>query len=156
MRHIGVLHWGLPAGSNPDVEKFLASGRAQPLPSWGPCQAATCLRTAGTPARLCHVHDARWLQHRKQHPDTVFDHWCATAAAAPSTGQINLRSLPERVRLQLLVALQRRVKAGTKIHLRHTDRIAQFLRQGRHPCLLEAPDPPSAQMQDALHAFQPK
>lgn len=141
--------------TNDDVDQFVAAGRLKPHPSWGPCRAACCLQLAGTPRRLCFVHDDRWRAHQRHNPDADFDHWCATAGSITSTGTINLRGLTDRLRLQLLVGFQRRVQAGNRNYVHRFNGLVDRLRGHRVACIFDAaPVNLTQPMRDLLHALQ--
>jgi len=120
-----------------DVQTFLTSGRAKPLPSWGQCRVGCCDRIAGTPKLLCYTHQDRWTKTLKDDPGTTFEDWCATTSGISESGVINLRALPDRLRLQLLLAVQIRVKANIRTHIHSIHVLVEWLRSNKYRCLLE-------------------
>jgi len=137
-----------------DVQTFLASGNAKPLPSWGECRVACCDRVAGNPKLLCYTHRDRWVRHLKVHPETPFDHWCATTSSISESGVINLRALPDRLRLQVLLAVQIRVKANVRTHIHGIHVLVDWLRSEGYDDLLEPTQARNDLMRLALQSMQ--
>lgn len=137
-----------------DIDAFVNSDQARPYPGWGTCQAAVCLSLAGAPSGLCFVHNDRWRKHLRLNPDAEIDEWCATASGIAASGVINLRGLHRLVRLQILVALQRRVRSGVKNHVHWLDRLADFLRAGRHTDLMNVHRTRNESMDCVLRVLQ--
>ena len=137
-----------------DIDAFVKSDQAQPYPGWGTCQAVVCLSAAGAPSGLCFVHNDRWRIHRRLEPNANIMKWCATAAGLAASGVVNLRGLHQLVRLQMLIALQRRVQAGIKNYVHWLDRLADFLRAGQHPDLMSVDRTRNETMDRVLRAFQ--
>lgn len=137
-----------------DVHTFVASGRAKPLPSWGQCRVACCDRIAGNPKLLCDTHRSRWTKHLKDHPEASFDDWCATTNSISKSGVINLRALPDRLRLQLLLAVQIRVQANVRTHIHAIHVLVDWLRSGKYGSLLDPKRARNGLMQLALQSLQ--
>ena len=152
LTHIKFLITARPTAA--DIDAFVNSDQARPYPGWGTCQATVCLSLAGAPSGLCFVHNDRWRKHLRLEPDAEIKEWCATAAGLAASGVINLRGLPQLVRLQILIALQRRVQAGIKNHVHWLDRLADFLRAGRHADLMSVHRTRNESMDRVLRALQ--
>ena len=99
------------------------------------------------------MHNDRWRKHLQLAPDAEIREWCATAAGLAASGVINLRGLHQLVRLQILIALQRRVQAGIKNYVHWLDRLADFLRAGRHSDLMSVHRTRNETMDRALRAL---
>lgn len=87
-------------------EEFLA--KAQPLPSFGDCTAASCFRVAAHGLGLCEAHYRIWIKDGSPR-GAALERWCATVRQPATRLVLSLRGLPELVRLEVLYAIQRRV-----------------------------------------------
>lgn len=145
----------LHVNPRPTPEQIQAfSATAQPYQGWGQCRATACLSTAGTPAGLCFIHQYRWKNHLQDHPGADMADWCATNPGIRVSGVINLRGLTELVRLQLLVAVQRRLRGGNARKLHAVDRLVDFLRANRTQDLLDVADGPNDALSTLLRGLQ--
>ena len=123
-RHLS--RWSARRNEADDSDCFAAwvSGE-QACPGYGPCGAVVCPNLADSPLGLCSWHGSRyhrdgrpgdaavphsWWQRYEKLEKTVpieysdqaaFRRWCATVAAQPWPGQINLRGLRPLVRAEI-------------------------------------------------------
>jgi len=106
--HAHDVVWRDQRASGVAFERFL--DHARPLPSFGPCVAASCyLAAAHKRARLCELHDRLW--HEAGCPrGERFETWAAHVRQPANHRVLSLRGLPELVRLELLYAISSRVK----------------------------------------------
>jgi integrase len=115
---------------DPDtVRAFLARSDLRPLPSWGPCRVAACLRLAYGSHGLCARHAQRWGQAARDAAEIDFDLWCRTEEGVIVSGVANLRGLPRLVVVELLGGLQLRTGAGRKTRPAHLNLLARAARQ---------------------------
>lgn len=120
------------------VARFVRQQDIRPLPSYGSCLVAACLRLACGSNRLCLMHDDRWKAATARAEELDFDRWCWTEGGISLSGMINLRGLPELVVHQVLFGVQRRAERGYKIHWNTWQQIARHLRRTEVTSLLEA------------------
>ena len=123
-RHLSRWAHKKQAGVNADLTEWL-SGQ-DPLSGYGRCRVIVCPNLAGSPLGLCSWHGTAyqrdgspggavlpgrsWWHHHERFgrpvpvsytSETAFRRWCATAAAQPWPGQINLRGLRPLVRAEI-------------------------------------------------------
>ncbi|MFC8718049.1 tyrosine-type recombinase/integrase [Kitasatospora sp. NPDC057198] len=119
------------------VHQWAALPEVVPLSDLGQCRVVACTRRAGfVELRLCHAHNSRWFRNLQDRPGEDLAQWLGRETSV-ATGQVNiLTSLPERVRLEVLLALQQRTDLGLRtfptslrylINLLHTRRAASLL-----------------------------
>lgn len=90
------------------AEEWITAARPSPLPSFGACRVVSCVRQAADRNRLCVPHRTRWGLHRRRHPEADLQRWAEVADPINIDHLVIMRGLPERVQLEILVALQRR------------------------------------------------
>jgi hypothetical protein len=121
------------------VEAFLARDDLVPKPSFGDCQVPACIRRAAGKQGLCGPHRARWWQERGQ-PPTVGVELAEWARRQPPIGIdhiVILKGLPERVQLELLVAMQQRSTVTMKTPMTLIRHVIRLLRNHRIPSVLD-------------------
>jgi hypothetical protein len=98
---------------------FLQHPRAQPLPGFGPCKVAVCIRQAHARRGLCRAHDVRWWeQHRAGAAEAAdFDAWCRSSAPVASGHEVVMRGVAPLVQAQILFGLQERCRQGALTYL---------------------------------------
>lgn len=101
------------------LEEYVAGDEqqppAQPRPSFGRCQVATCTRFAwrARPA-LCEPHSKSWASMGRP-TATAFRAWCARQGSVDRDSKVVvLAGLAERPRLEILYGLQRAAEVGRK------------------------------------------
>jgi integrase len=72
----------------------------EPLPGYGRCRVVVCPNLASSPLGLCSWHGTAY-QRDGSPGGAAFRAWCATTAAQPWPGQINLRGLRPLVRAEI-------------------------------------------------------
>lgn len=96
------------ANSGLSLEGWIATGRPTVLPALGHCRVLSCIRQAANRKGLCTPHSSRWNTHCRDYPDADLTTWIDAAGPVGIDHIVILRGLPERVQLEILVALQRR------------------------------------------------
>jgi site-specific recombinase XerD len=96
------------------MARFLTDPRLQPLPALGPCNVASCSRSAESEHGYCPTHYVRWRTTVTTDPQVDERHWRLTCPAVAEGGQISLRGLPPLVVLEVLLGLQQRTRDGAK------------------------------------------
>ncbi|MEV7500335.1 site-specific integrase [Streptomyces sp. NPDC093018] len=95
------------------LEEFLRHPEVGPLPSFGPCLAASCYRDRIGPRTLyCQSHGNRLRVLQRQQPVDE-DRWQRTVSAVAVGGEVSLRGLPPLVVAEVLYGLQARTAKGT-------------------------------------------
>jgi integrase len=122
---------------------FLIHPRVRALPPLGECRVAACRGPAHSRRGLCRIHDARWLRHRRLHPEFDLDHWCEIQQPPRNDpDRVVLLGLPSLVQTQLLYGLQERCKSGSKTKMEAIRSLCGLLRHGRLQSILELELPP--------------
>ncbi|QHC21417.1 hypothetical protein [Streptomyces sp. GS7] len=128
------------------VEQWVALPGVGPLSDLGQCRAAACVRRASAvDLGLCHAHHSRWNKQRRTLVLTVedFDDWLARQTSV-AVGQVNiLTPLPERVRFEVLLALQQRTDLGLRTFPTALRHLINLLHSRRAASLLDLTDVPS-------------
>jgi integrase len=113
------------------VEAFLARGDVTPRASYGDCRVPACIRRAAGRTLLCHPHARRWREARADNPRLRVEDWARTQPPIGSDAIVILKGLPERVQLELLVALQLRSDRGVKTQMTVLRHVLKLLREHR-------------------------
>jgi integrase len=124
------------------LAQWLTQPGIAPLPSFGPCVVASCVRLAATTEGLCAPHRRRWSDYRREHPRARHGVWVRTAEPIGLDHLVILKGLPERLQVELLLALQTRTDAGVKTFLtvlRYLVTLARRRRTGSLDDLLDVP-----------------
>jgi Phage integrase family len=108
---------------------FLLRADLRPLPSFGPCRVAACLRVAYGSRGLCARHAQRWNQAVCDSVEIDFDHWCSIEDAVTVSGVANLRGLDRLVVAEILGGLQLRSGGGRKTRPSQLNRLARTARR---------------------------
>jgi integrase len=121
------------------VEAFLARDDLVPKPSFGDCQVPACIRRAAGKQGLCGPHRARWWQERHQPPTVGVElaEWARTQPPIGIDHIVILKGLPERVQLELLVAMQQRSTVTMKTPMTLVRHVIGLLREHRMPSVLD-------------------
>jgi integrase len=125
--------WALGVG----VEAFLARDDVTPRASFGDCQVPACIRRAVSRKLLCHPHARRWREARTDNPDLGLDEWARSQPPIGTDAIVILKGLPERVQLELLVALQQRTDRGAKTQMTVLRHVLKLLREHHMASVLE-------------------
>jgi len=121
------------------IEAFLARDDVTPRAWFGDCRVPACIRRAAGRKLLCHPHATRWGAARRQDPTVRLDldQWASTQPPIEIDPIVILKGLPERVQLELLVALQQRTDAGAKTPLTVLRHLLKLLREHHMPSVLD-------------------
>ena len=108
------------------VAEWMASGEAttpdEPLPE---CLVPACLRESMTSAtKVCRLHWARYMRDR---PDEPIEAWARQQLPHIGIHQFMLLNLPERLRWEVLYAIQQRSARGGRINPEHTKAVIQII-----------------------------
>ncbi|MEV7115213.1 tyrosine-type recombinase/integrase [Streptomyces anulatus] len=97
------------------LEEFLRHPDVQPLPSFGPCMAASCPRDRdGTAHLYCKAHQQRRLYEIRNGSTLDEETWRLTTAAVSQSGTVSLRGLHDHVVAEVLYGMQQCNKAGVR------------------------------------------
>jgi hypothetical protein len=131
---------------------FLTRADVRPLPSWGVCRLAACLRAAYGSRGLCQPHAQRWNTAATESVDIEFDfdYWCRTEDGITASGVANLRGLDRLVVVELLGGLQLRTGTGSKTRPSQLNRLARAARRQQVTSLRDVDPPARARSQDAV------
>jgi integrase len=121
------------------VEAFLARDDLVPKPSFGDCRVPACIRRAAGTQGLCDPHRTRWREACHQHPDGRLDlaEWARWQPPIGIDHIVILKGLPERVQLELLVAMQQRSTVTMKTPMTLIRHVIRLLREHRMPSVLD-------------------
>ncbi|MEX5709136.1 tyrosine-type recombinase/integrase [Parafrankia sp. FMc6] len=128
----GRQRWALGVS----VEEFLARDDVTPRASFGPCRVPACIRRARGRRGLCYPHDSRWRQALRD-PTVRLAEWAAVQPPIGVDAIVILKGLPERVQVELLVAIQRRTDADTKTAVTVIRHVTRLLREHRMASVLD-------------------
>lgn len=95
-------------------EEFLAHPDVVPLPAFGDCHVAACVRDRPGNGPYCHSHSVRWRDEKRRHPDLDEQHWRRTVPAVATNSEVSLRGLAPLVVAEVVYGLQERTKQGIK------------------------------------------
>lgn len=96
------------------LEEFLVHPDVVPLPSFGPCMAAACIRDRVGRGPYCNQHAQRLKMAKKRDPDLDVEEWQRTVPAVAESSQVSLRGLPPLVVAEILYGLQQRTVSDVK------------------------------------------
>jgi integrase len=96
------------------LQQWLARPQVRPLPSWGSCSVSGCPRLGAEGSRLCPPHVDQWQRHQREQPDARLSDWIAAAQPVLVSHTVALAGLPDRLQVELLLAVQLRCDAGLK------------------------------------------
>ncbi|MFB8142114.1 tyrosine-type recombinase/integrase [Streptomyces parvus] len=89
------------------LEEFLRLPGLRPLPSFGPCQVASCPRDReGTSKFYCQAHNQRRAYELRRGSTLDEETWRLTTSAIAQSGVISLRGLADRVVGEVLFGMQ--------------------------------------------------
>jgi integrase len=125
--------WALGVG----VEAFLTRDDVTPRASFGDCRVPACIRRAVSRKLLCHPHARRWREAHRDDPGVRLDDWARTQPPIGIDPIVILKGLPERVQLELLVALQQRTDRGAKTQMTVLRHVLKLLREHRMASVLD-------------------
>jgi integrase len=118
------------------IEEFVRHPAVRPLPSYGPCQVAACLRQAMGSNGYCHTHAARYRRLR-QTPGFDEQAWRATDSSVVEPDTVSFRGLPPRVVAELLYGIQERIRGGARTKLDELKSVCDGMRAARVSSILE-------------------
>lgn len=118
------------------VEEFLTRAEVSPRASFGDCRVPACIRRAAGRRGLCYPHQARWVQALRD-PAVRLEEWAAAQPPIDADPTVILKGLPERVQLELLVAIQQRTDADTKTAMTLVRHLTGLLREHRMASVLD-------------------
>lgn len=122
---------------------YIASN-PEPLDSFGECAVPACLRDALHRNSFCIAHKQRWENARRAEPNLVAEHWAANEPALDWDVVVSMRGVPELVRSQILVGLQKRIIDGGLVYVVALRGMIRYLQQDRYHDILDAPVPPQS------------
>lgn len=96
------------------LQQWLARPQIRPLPSWGACRVNGCRRLGAEGNRLCPPHVDQWQRHRREQPDARLGDWIAACEPVQMNHAVTLTGLPDRLQVELLLAVQLRCDIGVK------------------------------------------
>ncbi|MCX5115247.1 site-specific integrase [Streptomyces sp. NBC_00378] len=97
------------------LEEFLRHPDVRPLPSFGPCLAASCPRDRdGATHSYCKAHQQRRLYELRRGSTLDEETWRLTTAAISESGTVSLRGLHDQVVAEVLYGMQQCNKAGVR------------------------------------------
>ena len=99
------------------VEEFVRHPRVRPHPPAPACSVPACTRTADGAIGYCGTHYQRRCIAQQNDPGLDEQSWRTLESGVAEPGQVNMRTLPELVVVEVLVGLQTRLRDG----LRFTD-----------------------------------
>ncbi|HEY6422564.1 MAG TPA: tyrosine-type recombinase/integrase [Pseudonocardiaceae bacterium] len=97
------------------MEQFLSDPRVGPFPALAQCQVAACIRVADNACGYCNTHYQRWRTAQQTNPQLDHRWWRVRESGVAEPGQVNLRAIPALVVVEVLFALQQRVRGGAKV-----------------------------------------
>lgn len=149
IRHrLCVAHDGQRAWRNLSEEAFLASN-PEPFESFGDCVVPACLREAQGHNGFCVSHDQRLYDARRADPNLIVDKWAAEQLPSDWDVVVSFRGVPELVRVQVLVGLQKHINDGCSITASGLRTMLRDLQLGRYRDARDAPLPERRRGRDA-------
>jgi integrase len=125
------------------LEQWLALPGVSPLSDLGPCRVEACTRKAArVRQRLCGAHQGRWKRAREAQPELDFEDWLTLDKAIGRAQITVIKALPERVQLEVLLALQQRTARGIRTFPSSMRCLVAVLQAQRVHSLLELADVP--------------
>jgi len=113
----------------------------EPFASYGECVVSACLRIAVSRNSFCSAHRQRWQDDAKLDPTLKPKSWAISQPALDWDVIVSMRGIPEFVRMQLLVGLQKRLGDGGDIRLAPLRALIRYLQQGQYLDIMNAPVP---------------
>ena len=97
------------------VEEFVRHPRVRPHPPSPACSVPACTRTADGAIGYCGTHYQRWCMAQQNDPGLDEQSWRTPESGVAEPGQVNLRTLPELVVVEVLIGLQTRLRDGLRL-----------------------------------------
>jgi integrase len=97
------------------VEEFVRHPRVRPHPPSPACSVPACTRTADGAIGYCGTHYQRWCMAQQNDPGLDGQSWRTVESGVAEPGQVNLRTLPELVVVEVLIGLQTRLRDGLRL-----------------------------------------
>ena len=97
------------------VEEFVRHPRVRPQPPSPACSVPACTRTADGAIGYCGTHYQRWCMAQQNDPGLDEQSWRTLESGVAEPGQVNLRTLPELVVVEVLIGLQTRLRDGLRL-----------------------------------------
>ena len=97
------------------VEEFVRHPRVRPHPPSPACSVPACTRTADGAIGYCGTHYQRWCMAQQNDPGLDEQSWRTLESGVAEPGQVNLRTLPELVVVEVLIGLQTRLRDGLRL-----------------------------------------
>jgi integrase len=94
------------------VEEFIHHPGVRPLPSFGPCQAASCTRSRNGRKPYCDAHTKRRARELREGSTLDEETWRRTVPAVAQSGVVSLRGLSDHAVAEILYGLQQRYADG--------------------------------------------
>lgn len=110
------------------LEDFLSHPDVVPLPAFGQCEVAACVRQRIGHGPYCHTHRERWRKHLRKYGELDESHWRRTQSGPVITGEVNLRALPSRVVAEVMYGIQQSINDGIKTPASHVRPYCDHLR----------------------------
>ena len=97
------------------VEEFVRHPRVRPHPPSPACSVPACRRTADGAIGYCGTHYQRWCMAQQNDPGLDEQSWRTLESGVAEPGQVNLRTLPKLVVVEVLIGLQTRLRDGLRL-----------------------------------------
>lgn len=120
------------------------SSNPEPLGSYGECAVPACLRIAKARNSFCSAHKQQWQDAVVVDPTLTPTRWAANQPALDWDVIVSMRGVPEFVRMQLLVGMQKRLNEGGGVQLTALRGVIRYLQRDGYRDVLEAPVPANA------------
>lgn len=112
-----------------------------PFDSFGECAVPACLRDALHRDSFCVAHVQRWQKARRTDPSLNVAQWATRQQAADWDVLVSMRGVPDLVRAEILLGLQKRLIDGRDINLTALRGVIAHLQQIGCPTVTDAPPP---------------